>query len=389
MTELQRLLLAYDRHRAAGRPCALATVVEVLGSAYRRPGARMLVTDDGQLTGAISGGCLEGDARQRARQAIFRGQPALVTYDTRDEDDPRHGLGPGCQGVVRILLEPLDFAASDNPMELLRTFAQHPEPAVLATVFETDAAGLRAAVGQRLLLSEAGVVRGTPYRVRPLLAAPLAEAARATRALGQSQVLDVETDAGPVRALLEVLTPPLRLVVYGAGNDAQPLVQLAASLGWHITVVDGRPHLATAARFPAAAAVRVVPAQDLATQAPDAAAYHVLLSHNYAYDLAALQTLLPSPAPYIGLLGPRAKARRLLEELDFTAAEAAQVLLSRLHSPIGLSLGGETPEEIALAIVAEIQAVKNGRAPRHLRDTTAAIHADFAQGSNRPTSQSV
>ena len=147
MTELQRLLLAYDRHRAEARPCALATVVEVLGSAYRRPGARMLVTEDGELTGAISGGCLEGDARQRARQAIFRGQPALVTYDTRDEDDPRHGLGPGCQGVVRILLEPLDFAASDNPVELLRGFAQHPEPAVLATVFETDASGLKAAVG--------------------------------------------------------------------------------------------------------------------------------------------------------------------------------------------------------------------------------------------------
>ena len=373
MTELQRLLLAYDQHHAEGQPCALATVVEVLGSAYRRPGARMLVTDDGQLTGAISGGCLEGDARQRARQAIFRGQPALVTYDTRDEDDPRHGLGPGCQGVVRILLEPLDFDAADNPMELLRGFAQHPEPAVLATVFETDATGLRAAVGQRLLLSAAGALRGTP-----LLAAPLAEAARATLTQGLSQVLDIETDAGPVRVLLEVLTPPLRLIVYGAGNDAQPLVHLAASLGWHITVVDGRPNLATAARFPEAAEVRIVPVRELETQIPEAGAYHVLLSHNYAYDLAALQNLLPSSVPYIGLLGPRAKAGRLLgeAELNLSEAEAAEALQHRLHSPIGLSLGGETPEEIALAIVAEIQAVKNGRRPQHLRATTAAIHAD-------------
>ncbi|MBF9220936.1 XdhC family protein [Hymenobacter ruricola] len=374
MTELQRLLLAYDQHRAAARPCALATVVEVLGSAYRRPGARMLVTEDGELTGAISGGCLEGDARQRARQAIFRGQPALVTYDTRDEDDPRHGLGPGCQGVVRILLEPLDFAAPDNPLELLRSFAQHPEPAVLATVFETDAAGLRAAVGQRVLLSGTGAVRGTP-----LLAGPLAEAARTTLAQGRSQVLDLETDAGPVRALLEMLTPPLRLVVYGAGNDAQPLVRLAASLGWHITVVDGRPNLATAARFPEAAEVRVVPVRELETQVPEATAYHVLLSHNYAYDLAALQTLLPSAAPYIGLLGPRAKAGRLLEELNLSEAESRRVLRERLHSPIGLGLGGETPEEIALSIVAEIQAVKNARRPQHLRDTTAAIHADSPQ----------
>ena len=381
MTELQRLILAYDQHRAAARPCALATVVEVLGSAYRRPGARMLITEDGELTGAISGGCLEGDARQRARQAIFRGQPALVTYDTRDEDDPRHGLGPGCQGVVRILLEPLDFAAPDNPVELLRGFAQHPEPAVLATVFETDASGLKAAVGQRVLLSATGALRSTP-----LLAAPLAEAARATLAQGLSQVLDVETDAGPVRALLEVLVPPLRLVVYGAGNDAQPLVHLAASLGWHITIMDGRPNLATAVRFPEAAEVRIVPVRKLKTQVPDADAYHVLLSHNYAYDLAALQTLLPTAAPYIGLLGPRAKASRLLsEELELTESEMAEVLQNRLHSPIGLALGGETPEEIALAIVAEIQAVKNKRQPQHLRDTKAAIHADSPKTGSQAT----
>jgi len=369
MTELQRLFLAYDQHRAAQRPCALATVVEVLGSAYRRPGARMLVTEDGELTGAISGGCLEGDARQRARRALFQGEPALVTYDTRDEDDPRHGLGPGCQGVVRILLEPLDFANPDNPLELLRGFAQHPVPAVLATIFETDASGLKAAVGQRVLLTETGAVRGTP-----LLAAPLAEAARATLAQGQPQILTLDTDAGPVRASLEVLTPPLRLVVYGAGNDAQPLVHLAASLGWHITVVDGRPNLATAARFPEAAEVRIVPMRELETATPDPLAYHVLLSHNYAYDLAALQTLLASPAPYIGLLGPRLKAQRLLDELDTFPTAQVQLLRERLHSPIGLDLGSETPEEIALCIVAEIQAQRSQRQARPLRERAGTVH---------------
>ena len=365
MTELQRLFHAYDQHRAVGRPCALATVVEVLGSAYRRPGARMLVTEDGELTGAISGGCLEGDARQRARRAIFRGEPALVTYDTRDEDDPRHGLGPGCQGVVRILLEPLNFSDPANPLEIMRHFAQHPAPAVLATVFASGAAGLKAAVGQRLLLAETGAIQGTA-----LLAAPLTEAARATLAAGQSAVLDVDTAAGPVRALLEVLVPPLRLVVYGAGNDAQPLVRLAASLGWHITVVDGRPNLATAARFPEAAAVQVVPVAELETATPDPLAYHVLLSHNYAYDLAALHTLRHSPAPYVGLLGPRLKAERLLDELPGDT----DTLRQRLHSPIGLDLGSETPEEIALAIVAEIQAQHSGRQARPLRERAGTVH---------------
>ena len=378
MTELQRLLLAYDQHRAAGRPCALATVVEVQGSAYRRPGARMLVTDKGDLTGAISGGCLEGDARQRARRAISWGEPALVTYDTRDEDDPRHGLGPGCQGVVRILLEPLDYNDPDNPLELLRSFARHPTPAVLATVFEADAAtGLRAAVGQRLLLSASGVLRGTP-----LLAVPLVEVTRATLAQGQSQVLNLDTDAGPVRALLEVLVPPLRLVVYGAGNDAQPLVRLAASLGWHITIVDGRPNLVTAARFPEAVIVRVVPVQQMPAQLPDSLAYHVLLSHNYAYDLAVLQALLPSRTPFIGLLGPRLKAQRLLAELNLSEAETVALLQGRLHSPIGLDLGSETPEEIALAIVAEIQAHHHQRNGRPLRERTAAVATSLALPTN-------
>ncbi|QKG56280.1 XdhC family protein [Hymenobacter sp. BRD128] len=272
----------------------------------------------------------------------------------------------------------MHFDNADNPLELLRGFAQHPSPAVLATVFATDASGLKAAVGQRVLLSETGVVRGTP-----LLAAPLAAAAHATLAQGQSRVLDIETDAGAVRASLEVLTPPLRLVVYGAGNDAQPLVHLAASLGWHITVVDGRPNLATAARFPEAAEVRIVPVRELETATPDPLAYHVLLSHNYAYDLAALQTLLVSPAPYIGLLGPRLKAQRLLDELAAFPAAQVQQLRQRLRSPIGLDLGSETPEEIALAIVAEIQAQRSGRQGRPLRERAGTVHVPATSTTTR------
>lgn len=374
MTELQRLLAAYDGNRAAGRACALATVVEVEGSAYRRPGARMLVTDDGQLTGAISGGCLEGDARQRARQALLRRQPALVTYDTSDEDDPRHGLGPGCQGVVRILLEPLDFQDPDNPLELLRGFARHPEPAVLATVFRLAAGQAVADLGQRLLLRPEGPVRGSALDNLALTAHVRRDA---DQALSQDQSLIREypaADAGTVRVFLEVLRPPLRLTVYGAGNDAQPLVRLAAGLGWQVTVVDGRPRQASAERFADAAAVRVVPLGEV-PQLPLTADYAVLLTHNYAYDLAVLQHLLAAPTPYIGLLGPRQKAARLLEELSQQVPEAEARLQGRLYSPVGLNLGAETPEEIALSIVAEIQAVRQGRAGGMLRHSNDPIHA--------------
>ncbi|MBG8555076.1 XdhC family protein [Hymenobacter guriensis] len=374
MTELQRLLAAYDACRAAGRACALATVVEVEGSAYRRPGARMLVTDDGQLTGAISGGCLEGDARQRARQALQRRQPALVTYDTSDEDDPRHGLGPGCQGVVRILLEPLDFQDPDNPLELLRGFARHPEPAVLATVIRLAAGQAIADLGHRLLLMPNGLLRGSALD-NPALAAQLRKDADQALAQDQSLIREYATlPDGLARVFLEVLRPPLRLCVYGAGNDAQPLVRLAASLGWHVTVVDGRPRQAAPERFPEAAAVRVVPLGEVPEQ-PLGADYAVLLTHNYAYDLAVLQRLLDAPTPYIGLLGPRTKATRLLEELTQVEPDAEARLEGRLHSPVGLNLGAETPEEIALSITAEIQAVRQGRAGGMLRLSDDPIHA--------------
>ena len=177
-----------------------------------------------------------------------------------------------------------------------------------------------------------------------------------------------------VRVFLEVLRPPLRLTVYGAGNDAQPLVRWAAGLGWHVTVVDGRPRQAMRARFPEAAEVRVVPLGEVPAL-PLAADYAVLLTHNYAYDLAVLQRLLDAPTPYIGLLGPRTKAARLLEELGQAVPDVEARLHGRLHSPIGLSLGAETPEEIALSITPEIQAVRQGRAGGMLRLSTEPIHA--------------
>ena len=170
------------------------------------------------------------------------------------------------------------------------------------------------------------------------------------------------------------LAPPLRVIDYGAGNDAQPLVHLAASLGWHISEVDGRPNLATTARFPEAAEVRVVPVAAIANETAGDA-YAVLLSHNYAYDLAALALHITARTPYIGLLGPRLKAARLLDELQLTESEQQELLRTRLHNPIGLDLGSETPEEIALAIVAEIQATQQRRNGRPLRERAGTVHA--------------
>lgn len=377
MTELQRLLRAYDEHRAAGRACALASVVDVAGSAYRRPGARMLVTDEGQLTGAISGGCLEGDARQRARRTIRQGQPTVVTYDSTDpDDDLQFGAALGCQGIVQILLEPLDFNDPNNPVELLRRWAAGVEaPAVVATVFGTPGSlpegGL--AVGQRLLLLADGTTQSTLPAHASLFQKLLADA-RAALVAGQPATRHYPVGPGVVRVSLEILRPPVRLTVYGAGNDVQPLVRLSASLGWRVRVVDGRPAQAQSARFPEAEAVAVLPLAQVTNQ-PHDGSYAVLMSHNYYYDLAVLRHLLPDASTrYIGLLGPRKKYERLLEELSQEVPNAAAQLQGRMYSPVGLNLGAETPEEIALSIVAEIQAVLAGRPAGFLRDSPHPIH---------------
>jgi len=370
MSELRRLLRAYDSCRLAGQASALATVVAVAGSSYRQPGARMLIAADGLVTGAISGGCLEGDARRRARQAMQRGCPVVVTYDSTDPaEDLSLGAQLGCQGIVQILLEPLDYANAGNPVELLRQAAGQDEPAVLGTVFDGPAAWL----GQRLLLTAEGRCWGT-LSASPALGTHLRARAAAALVSGKSQHHAYTTSAGPVQVLLEVLVPAPRLTVYGAGNDAQPLVRLAAGLGWRVTVVDGRAALATPARFPDAERVEVVSAHAI-DALPHTSSWAVLLTHNYHYDLAVLRHLLPAPPPYIGLLGPRQKYERLLTELRQAVPAAAELLAGCLHSPIGLNLGAETPEEIALAIVAEIQAVRAARPAGFLRDSPLPIHS--------------
>jgi xanthine dehydrogenase accessory factor len=374
MTELQRLLIAYDEHRAAGRACALASVVDVAGSAYRRPGARMLVTEDGQLTGAISGGCLEGDARQRARRTIRQGRPTVVTYDSTDpDDDLQFGAALGCQGIVQILLEPLDFTNPDNPLELLRRWAEGVEaPAVVATVFSLAGTDVAAQVGERLLLLSDDTVQGTLPAASELYETILTDA-RAALQGAQPATRHYPMGAGTVRVSLEILRPPVRLTVYGAGNDVQPLVRLAAGLGWRVQVVDGRPAQAQSTRFPEAEQVRILPLAEVQNE-PHDARFALLMTHNYYYDLAVLRHLLHAPTRYIGLLGPRKKYERLLTDLHKKEPAAAELLAARLHSPIGLNIGAETPEEIALSVVAEIQAVLAGRPAGFLRDSPHPIH---------------
>ena len=368
MKELREILTVYEAIERQGKPAALATVVAVSGSSYRRPGARMLMTMDGSVAGGVSGGCLESDVFQRARTAMEQGRADIVTYDTTEDGDIVFGVGLGCQGVIQILIEPLTGPRPD--FQFLAGLLQRREAGVCATVFRSEGdAPLR--LGECLLLSETGSLYYTVADAE--LAERVHRDASEALASGNSGIQEYALSRGSASVFLEAIKSPLSLVIFGAGHDAPPLVRLAKEIGWHVTVADPRPAYADRERFPQADSVFTFPPEEAASRlALDARTAVVLMTHNYLHDRTLLEQILPSPAEYLGVLGPKRRTERLLSELP--PALVTDNALSRLHSPVGLDIGADTPELIALAIISEIQAVTAGRSGRSLKDCPGPIY---------------
>lgn len=279
--EIDAIITACRSLIDAGRRGVLVTVVRTQGSTYRRAGARVVIDDDGVVIGAISGGCLERDLAERIAGWLTDMTPRLITYDSTRSDDLVFGLGLGCRGVLDLLIEPFD--ATHRP-RLIGFQWNGREPAEWTTVLPN----------------------------------------------GES--------------MIEILRPPLAIVIFGSGADAGPVAQLARAMGWRVDLAR--------------------PRENFDPNRLDAA---IVMTHNFARDTEILARLMPSPVPYIGLLGPRSRGDELLAAIG--AARDA-----RFHNPIGLDLGGETPQEIALSIVAEVQAVFERRSARSLRELTVPIH---------------
>ena len=322
MSEISRILAALDT--AVGQPAALATLVKVEGSSYRRPGARLLLLPDDTRLGSISGGCLEEDVMERARRVLASGNPELAVYDTTAENDLVWGVGLGCQGVVSIRIERI--------------------PAERPTWIDTLRANLHARRDTALLVG----ANGTRLAVE-----------------GASAYDDFH----------EVIPAPPALIICGAGDDARPLAQMAKATGWHVTVADARPAYASKTRFPDADAILSAPIVELVAKLRfDARTFAVVMTHRYVDDREFLCALLPRDFAYLGQLGPRVRTDRILNELKADGLTLAADALAKLHAPIGLDLGGSTPETVALAILAELEIRLNGRSPGHLRDRPGPIH---------------
>ncbi|MBR9854281.1 MAG: XdhC family protein [Algicola sp.] len=372
MRELDVIIAQYQELKSQGIRCVLATVVHVDGSSYRRAGARMLVDEFGSIIGAISGGCLEGDALRKALFALDRQENKLVTYDTSDEDDAVIGAQLGCNGIIQVLFEPIDYSKANNPCELLKVVAEQEIPMVVSVVFDLDKSQQQ--LGTVLVSDENNVVFGNniPNELKQALLFKSKEAINE----GSSCFAELTIEEKTYFAFIQLHQPPVKLVLVGAGNDAQILAQQAELLGWNVTVTDGRPTHANKERFVGSCQVIVTkPEEILKNINIDQRTCFVLMSHNYNYDLAVLKLLLGNAeTPYIGILGPLKKYNRMLNELADDGIEVSKEDLAKIHAPVGLEIGAETPAEIGLSILAEIQSVLTNKEARPLKQKTEPIH---------------
>lgn len=349
MNELSTVVAALESAPADRAAAVLATLVKVAGSAYSGPGARMLVLPDATIAGTFGAGCFEQDLVAHAERIRASGAPELVHYDLTADDDKPWGLGMGCHGKLDLLLEPVAAGTVPEHLAFLREAARTRQAAVVATVFRTgDDPAL--APGQRLLLRADGQAAGRLLKSR--LGGALLKEARAALADGRARFFVAPTAHGEAEALVECVAPPLAVVVGGAGRDTAPLERLGGELGWEVKVL-GKDEMP--------------PLLDERTAA-------LVMSHNYERDLAMLAAFLQSPCRYVGILGGQERTRQLLAELAKRGSPVTKAQLARLHAPVGLDVGAETPSEVALSIVAEIQAVFAGRRGGALRERKGPIH---------------
>ncbi len=336
-TSLELLLESGWKNRS---PSALATVVSTAGSTYRKPGARMLIHADGSYLGLLSGGCLEADLQLHAREVIEHARTRAVEYDMRGPDDVLFGIGAGCEGAMRVLIEPAGAGgATAEALEAAGRILRTGEPTCLIAVHDA---------------SDLPLGTFSLSTVPPLLE----EAAREALTAQASRALDLEHGSMRVRAFAQFLAPPPHLLVCGAGPDARPVVSAARAMGWRVTVVDHRPAYADARQFPGADVMHVDARALLDAVDVRRCQAAVVMSHHLASDTEYLRALARAGRPdYVGLLGPVARRLRIAEELG----PLAESLQSRLRGPVGIDIGALIPEAIALAIVAEVHAWLAGR----------------------------
>lgn len=369
MTTHRSIVDALAATAANGTPVVLATVVRVTGSSYGGVGTRMVVRVDGSTVGIVSGGCLETDLAEQAKKVDREGKARVVRYDTRADDDAAWGLGLGCNGLIDVLLEPMTPGRAGAFAVLLEEALDASSTSVFATVIRSSN-DMEAVVGAHAWLTGEAIQTTGDWGDRAALALAQADLSEALAAGRRG----LTKEYGGVEIAFEVVNPAVRLAICGSGPDVIPLVRLGNELGWTLTVVDHRPvEHAHVERFPGARVAECADPLRLAecvSLTPHTAA--VVMSHHYARDLDYVRALLASEVSYIGVLGPRARAEKMLA--DMSASGELLRGTGRLFAPVGMDIGGDGPDAIAISIIAEVSAVIAGRSGGHLRDRRGPLH---------------
>lgn len=367
MKEIQNILQKATK-LSTGEKAILATVVDVIGSGYRRPGARMLIDENGYSIGTVSGGCLEADVLERAKKVLETGEPIVITYDTTQDENSVFGLSMGCRGIVRILLE--SFEKDNFLLTKLQTSFDKREAQFIGTIVSSNKISN---IGSRIFL---GTSEKFDFQNLPndLINSEdfINDCRLFFRQNKSAEVREYKIGENTFEIFFENIDPPINLLLFGAGYDALPLIKFAKEIGWSVTAIDHRPAFANAERLSETDKIIVSGSEDLGDEIfADENSVAVIMTHNYERDRNILHRLLKSNCRYIGALGPKKRAENLLSEIseDFSAKQ-----LAKLHSPVGLDIGADSPEAIAVSIVAEIQSVLKDRKGGFLRERSGSIY---------------
>lgn len=365
MKEISNIVKLWDKIKTGDIPAALVTLVRVCGSHYRQPGARMLFIQDGETAGSISGGCLETDLREHVLNAIQTGAHIVVQYDTTSKNDLVLGTGMGCGGLVDILIEPIQNDSVRDFLNILTACHESNQSLAVATVWRVQG-DVKTEPGQRMTLRSDGS-SSTDFTDNTIVKI-ITDDLRNTldSKINSSKIVNLPD--GEIELFLESVSPPVSLVVFGAGDDSIPLFRLAKQLGWQVSIVDPRKDLLTADRFPYAEAMDAFHAHEIGKLNLESFDAAVIMTHNYIQDLELLKQLLPAKMRYIGLLGAVTRTDKLLAELREQGINIDRSHLDKFYSPVGLDIGAEGKDEIALSIITEIKAVLSKRGGRSLRE---------------------
>ncbi|THD68864.1 XdhC family protein [Robertkochia marina] len=369
MKEIKSILQLYDSYGQGTEKCAIAQVVRVEESSYRREGARMIVFENGTFEGGISGGCLEGDALQRSQIAILKKEPSIVTYDTSKDDENQIGVGLGCNGVIDVLITPI--TQEGNTLNLLQRCVASRKAHILVTVTATNTPDV-IALGQNWYYDTA--TQTLENFEHQALKASLEKDIQTVLDSKRSKIYHYNLNALSVSAFIELIPPQFHLAIYGDNYDVYPMINLAEVMDWEVSLVGKLQKL----RKDKLGAVKDLYQKD-DTEQPliDDRTAVVLMAHDYKTDLRNLINLVNSPTPYIASLGPKKRFKKMVNELEDRGTPLTPEQLERIYAPCGLEIGANTPEEIAASIFAEILSVFSGKKGGMLREKQEPIHERY------------